>query len=125
MGGSADHDSRVCAPVIARIEHESAAIARLTFAMARHAVVDLCAVFRLQPEPPPVDRLSAPEEQRLARFLAGAGLRLRTDRASMEKPSVLRASYEPYVYALSAFLLMQLPAWMPPEDDRQGSHTMP
>jgi len=48
----------VCALVVARIEDRPTPTARLTFAMARHAVVDLCAVFGLKPTPPPVDRLS-------------------------------------------------------------------
>src|SRR5438093_12605281 len=36
----------VCSLVVARIEDKPVPTARLTFAMARHAVVDLCAVFR-------------------------------------------------------------------------------
>src|SRR5215510_14613014 len=54
-----------CALVIARLDDESITAARLTFAMARHAVVDLCAVFALPATSPPVDRLPAPEEERL------------------------------------------------------------
>ena len=42
----------VCALVVARIEDTSRPTARLTFAMARHAVVDLCAIFRPRPGAP-------------------------------------------------------------------------
>jgi len=52
----------VCALVIARIEDGRMLTARLTFAMARHAVWDLCAVFRLPPTLPPADRLPPAEE---------------------------------------------------------------
>src|SRR5438445_2541655 len=48
----------VCSLVIARIEDGPALTARLTFAMARHAVLDLCAIFHLTPAPPAVDRLA-------------------------------------------------------------------
>jgi len=60
----------VCAIVVARIEDRPVPTARLTFAMARHAVVDLCAVFRLKPTPPPADRLPPSEEKQLVSFLA-------------------------------------------------------
>ena len=112
-----------CALVIARIDHPSATAARLTFAMARHAVVDLCAVFRLDPLRTSVDRLPAAEEKELERFLATAGIRLRTDEASIANLRTLRASYEPYVHALASLLLMPLPRWIPPEGENHW-HTM-
>src|SRR5262245_862023 len=113
-----------CALVIARIDHQSATAARLTFAMARHAVVDLCAVARLEPIRSGVDRLPAAEEKELERFLAAAGIRFRTDEASIANLRTLRASYEPYVEALSSWLLMPLPKWIPPEGEQQHWHTM-
>ena len=103
-----------CALVMARIDHESATAARLTFAMARHAVVDLCGVLSLEPTEARADRLPAAEEKELEGLLAKAALRLRTDHASIAQLHALRASYEPYVHALSSFLLMPLPDWVPP-----------
>src|SRR5207245_196057 len=94
----------VCSLVITRIEDRSVLMARLTFAMARHAVVDLCAVFRLKPTPPPVDRLPPSEEERLESFL-GVDVRIRADEASLAKFKALRAMYEPYVQALANFLI--------------------
>jgi len=114
----------VCALIIARLEHESATTARLTFAMARHAIVDLCAVFNFAPTPPPIDRLPPSEEQRLETFLAAAGVQLRMDDAAIAKFRALRAMYEPYVEPLSSFLLMQLPPWLPPEHESESWHTM-
>ncbi len=114
----------VCALVVARIEERPLPTARLTFAMARHAVVDLCAVFRLEPTPPPVDRLSPSEEKRLESFVAAVGVRFRADEASVAKFRALRAMYEPYVHALSTFLIMPLPEWVAPEGAKDSWHTM-
>ena len=114
----------VCSLVIARIEDRPVLMARLTFAMARHAVVDLCAVFRLKPTPPAVDRLPPSEEKRLERFLAAVDVRFPADEASVAKFRDLRATYEPYVQALSSFLIMPLPEWVPPESVKDSWHTM-
>jgi len=114
----------VCALVITRIEDGPALTARLTFAMARHAVLDLCAIFHLTPAPPAVDRLAPAEAKRLESVLAAAGVRLSADEASVAKLTALRATYEPYVQALSRFLIMPLPAWTPPEGAQDSWHTI-
>jgi len=114
----------VCSLVVARIEDRPLPTARLTFAMARHAVVDLCAVFHLKPTPPPVDRLPPSEEKRLETFVATVGVRFRTDEASAAKFRALRAMYEPHVQALSSFLIMPLPEWVSPEGVKDTWHTM-
>jgi Ion channel len=102
-----------CALVIARLDHDAVTAARLTFAMARHAVVDLCGVLSLDPMQPRVYRLPAGEQKELERWLGTASHPLRTDEVSITKFHALRASYEPYVHALSNFLLMPLPDWAP------------
>lgn len=114
----------VCSLVVARIEEVPPPTARLTFAMARHAVVDLCAVFRLEPVSPPVDRLPPSEAKRLETCLVAGGIRLRTDEACVASFMALRAMYEPYVQALSSFLMMPLPAWLPPDGAQDTWHTM-
>jgi hypothetical protein len=114
----------VCSLVMARIEDRPMPTARLTFAMARHAVADLCAVFHLKPTPPPVDRLPPSEEKRLETFVAAGGVRFRTDEAAATKFRALRAMYEPYVQALSSFLIMPLPEWISPEGVKDSWHTM-
>src|SRR5271166_1387221 len=106
----------VCCLVLTRIEDGAAPTARLTFAMARHAVIDLCAVLNLKPIPPPVDRLPPEEEARLERFLADVAVRFRVDEASAAEFATLRATYEPYVYALSERVMMPLPGWIPADD---------
>jgi hypothetical protein len=114
----------VCALIVARIDDQPVTMARLTFAMARHAVRDLCAIFRLEPPAPQGDRLPAAEEKRLESVLAAVGLRLRSDEASVAKFVSLRSTYEPYVHALSSHLLMPLPAWVPREAMQPDWHTI-
>src|SRR5205085_12095852 len=65
--------------VIAGIEGMPTLQARLTFAMSRHALVDLSQVFRARPVKDRADRLPAADLEPLARVFADAGLRLRTD----------------------------------------------
>jgi len=109
-----------CALVIARVEQGPVRTARLTFAMARHAVVDLCAVFHLRPVSPSPDRLPAEELARLDHFLSKAGVCLCADDAALSKLKALRDMYEPQVEALSRFLLMPLPEWIPPAETRDN-----
>src|SRR5262249_61294382 len=87
--------------------------ARLTFAMARHVVVDISQIFSTPPRAPRPDRLPPAELIRLRTKLAEEGLMLREGQAADEKLSKLRHMYEPYVYALSRYLVMPLPPWMP------------
>ncbi len=87
--------------------------AELTFAMARHAVVDLAQVFSTPPRTPPVDRLPPAEFDRLVRHLEGAGLKLRQPETAAHRLAALRGLYEPYVHALSVYLRLPLPPWAP------------
>jgi hypothetical protein len=113
----------VCALLVTRIDEQPVTMARLTFAMARHAVRDLCVIFRLEPAPSG-DRLPAADEKRLESVLSAIGLRLRSDEASVANFVSLRSTYEPYVHALSSYLLMPLPAWVPREAVQPGWHTI-
>ncbi len=109
-----------CVLAVARIEKAPDRTARLTFAMASHAVKDLCAVFHLRPASSAPDRLPLEERERLETFLEKAGFRLRRDEKSLAKLWTMRVLYEPYVHALSAYLLMPLPAWVPPDDAKDN-----
>jgi hypothetical protein len=113
----------VCALSIAGLEKTPARTARLTFAMARHAVVDLCAVFRQSARPPHPDRLPPEELARLRAFLAASGVSLRGGEEVESKIAALRAMYEPYVNALGQFLIMTLPDWVPPPGVPDSWHT--
>jgi hypothetical protein len=90
--------------------------ARLTFAMARHAAVDLSAVIETSPvQQQAGDRLSDGDIEQLEQLLFSkkgieASARWR------EELTLLRAKYEPYVTSLSRYLLMPLPPWVAAPD---------
>lgn len=104
--------------VIAGIERIPSLQARLTFAMARHALVDLAQVLRSRPEPTAMERLTAADLALVRTTLAEAGLTLRADEAAERQLRDLRAMYEPYAEALSRHLMMPLPGWLPPARGR-------
>ena len=93
------------------VEGDCARQARLTFAMARHAIVDLAQVFRTAPRAPAADRLPAAVLAQLRAELGGAGFPLAEGAAVEEGLVKLREMYEPYAEALSRYLLQPLPAW--------------
>jgi len=103
-----------CSLVIAGIEGAPVRSARFTFAMARHAVADLTGVLGLRPAAEG-DRLPPSELARLRTALAASGMPLSEDPSADERLKHLRSQYEPYALALSRFLLMPLPPWLPPE----------
>jgi len=85
----------------------------LTFAMARHAVVDLAQIFISEPQQPGTDRLPPNELTRLRTNLVAEGFHLSDDPEGDLRLLELRQVYEPYVYPLSQFLLMDLPPFIP------------
>jgi len=97
--------------VMVGIEGTPAHQAQFTFAIARHAVVDLANVFNTEPHNPLRDRLPADELNRMRSNLKASGIFLRDGDAAAEKLNRLRSMYEPYVNALSEHLLMSLPRW--------------
>ena len=98
--------------VIAGLEGACERQAELTFAMARHVVVDLAQIFSKPPRRLIRDRLPPAQLARLRSYLKDAGLRLREDRAADERLRELRFLYEPYVEALSSALLLPLAPWL-------------
>ena len=94
--------------------------ARLTFAAARHAVVDLAQVMGAQYMAEAPDRLSPSELQRLREKLAVRGIQLRT--GNEDELSRLRSLYEPYAQALATRLRITLPPFLaePKKDNWQG-----
>lgn len=114
----------VCCLVMTRIENGAVPRARMTFAMARHAVIDLCAVLNLKPMQPPADRLPPAEAKRLESFLSTVAVRFRADETSAGEFAALRGTYEPYVHALSSRVMMPLPEWVPGEGGQDHRHTM-
>ncbi len=101
------------AVVIAGSEGRTAWQAQLTFAMARHAVVDLSQVFGAAPDGPAEDRLPHRDLRRAMEILTGAGIALEDGEFFERKLADLRRMYEPYVNSLSRRLIMSLPPWLP------------
>ena len=101
-----------CALVMVGIDGAHEWQARLTFAMARHAVVDISQIFNTRPVPLEEDRLPAGDLARLRAVLACSGLRLRDGAEADERLRLLRRMYEPYVNGLACHLLIPLPPWL-------------
>ena len=101
-----------CALVMAGLEGASERQAELTFAMARHAVVDLSLVFRREPREPEPERLSPEILAELRVLLAGSGLKLAEGEAVDGKLTELRQLYEPYVHALATYFRVSIPPWV-------------
>ena len=97
--------------VMVGVQGACARQAELTFAMARHAVVDLAQVLRRRPQPAARDRLPRTELRRLRVALAAGAVVLDDSDAAADKLAELRKMYEPYVIALADHLVMPLPAW--------------
>jgi hypothetical protein len=97
--------------------------AKLTFAMARHAIVDLAQVVRAEYHPHDPDRLPPAEAQRLRADLARRGVTLSDGADVPERLAELRALYEPYAEGLGRRLHMTLPPWIhrePRKDNWKG-----
>jgi hypothetical protein len=128
-----------CAVLLSIVDCSACRQARLTFAMARHTVVDLLLVFGMKPanpagmKPAPpakpgtpnaasapgneenvsaANRLAEPELVRLTEVLCKAGYRLRLEPERLALLRKLRWMYEGQVIALSDYLCMPLPRFV-------------
>jgi hypothetical protein len=108
-----------CALLITTIEGPVARQAQLTFAMGRHALLDLGHVFHLEkvnevlPPEEQIDRLPADAFYRLCWELGDMHLRLCGDPAAQQRLTTIRTLYEPHAQTLSHYLRMPLPLWVP------------
>ena len=113
--------------LIAGVDSPDEHQAHLTFAMARHAAVDLGLVIQTPPLPLESDRMSAADLVRLRESLRAAGLTMRDGPAVEQKLTELRGLYEPFVNALAAYFVFVLPPFQPvkpPVDNWQTSAWM-
>jgi hypothetical protein len=122
-----------CAVLITGVKDLDPSQALLTFAMARHAVVDLALVFHTPPQPPQPERLPPDRLAHLRQQLREAGLvpregpaadATRSERGGLYSPlgnalpqnaklAELRGMYEPLVNALAHYFLFALPPVLP------------
>jgi hypothetical protein len=117
-----------CALLIAGVEGGDPYQAQLTFAMARHAAVDLSLVFNVRPRQPPADRLPAYRLASLWNELRSAGLRMREGEEVVTRLTEIRDAYEPFVNGLAMYLKIDLPPFAPTgeqADNWQRSAWMP
>jgi hypothetical protein len=97
--------------------------AELTFAIARHAVVDLSQVFGTEPKALPHERLTAADLGRIRDTLAQHGLKLKDGEEADHKLTALRGMYEPYIFALANYLNQSLPPWIPQKKGKDNWQT--
>ena len=98
--------------LIADVQGSEARQAQLTFAMARHAMVDLAQIFSQPPITDAPDRLPLERYEQLFDMLCKSGISVCRDGHSYERLRDLRALYEGYAEALGAYLRMPLPPWI-------------
>jgi hypothetical protein len=101
-----------CALLIIGFEGISAPTVRYTFAIARHAAVDLAQVYGTPPLDSKLSRLSTADFARMRNALAEVGLVLDHGEDAEERLYNIRRSYEPFVNALADHLLLSLPPWI-------------
>jgi hypothetical protein len=88
--------------------------AQVTFAIARHAAVDLALVLRAKPPSPAgaAERLAVEPFAALRAALDAAGVPLRDLSNADEALRKLRGTYEPFLHGLAAKLLLTVPPLM-------------
>ena len=98
-----------CALLLANVLDINRHQVQITFAMARHAAVDLALIFKTPPREPASARL--PEEcyRTLMAGLSASPLRVDNSEASAAKLKELREMYEPFLAALSHYFMFDLP----------------
>jgi len=102
------------------IEGIHPAQAKLTFAMARHAAVDLAQVVNARYDPAAPERLTDAGLDTLRQTLAAAGLKLRTGEEAEQKLARLRSMYEPYLHGMARNQVVTLPPWQHAEKTRDN-----
>jgi len=98
--------------LIAGVKGHPARQAQLTFAMARHALVDLSQVFSQDPVKDMPDRLSVETYDAMYKLLCQSGVSVCRYDGSMERLAEMRGLYEGYAEAMSRYLCMPLPPWV-------------
>jgi hypothetical protein len=112
-----------CTLAIVGIEDSCSKQAELTFAIARHAIVDLCQVFSAAPRPLTTDRLPRETLEKMRLKLAQHGTVLLATPEAEQKLVELRGMYEPYVHALATHLRQPLPPWIPEKKGKDNWET--
>lgn len=103
----------VCTLAMVGLEGMCQYQARMTFAMARHALVDLSQVFGAPPEKDGRPSRLPPELlAELRRELSASGFVLADGEAAVAELTRLRGLYEPFALSLADYLRLDLPPWI-------------
>lgn len=98
--------------------------ARHTFAMARHAVVDLSQIFVTKPRHLNSEyRLTPPDMEKMRTILDAVGVTLPDGPETEQKLLKLRRYYEPFVITLADYLLIDVPKWLHEEGSKDNWQT--
>ena len=97
-----------CAVALSAEDGKTNYQAPVTFAAARHAIVDICLILGAPPVLAQNDRLGDGACTRLMEALSKAGVKIHPD-TGMAKLKKLRALYEPFLESLSKRLVVTLP----------------
>jgi hypothetical protein len=98
--------------------------AHVTFAIARHAAVDLTQVLHVIPDRS-ADRLSDGELEQVRRALERVGLKPARSPEADRRLRELRRSYDPYISGLARWLMMPAPPWLHPEGVKDNWQSSP
>jgi hypothetical protein len=102
-----------CAFLMVQVKGINSYQAQVTFAIARHAAVDLGLVLRTSVAAPEADRLPSDQLKLMRAHLHEAGVELNEEAPAEQKLRELRNMYEPFVQSLSVRLLLALPPFVP------------
>lgn len=105
----------------AKVEGRTWAARRL-YAIGRHALGDLSQVLRASPRFAMPNRLTPADEKAIHSLLTRAGVTVDFE-IFRERLTNLRQGYEPYAFALSRELLMDLPPWFAPDGHKDNWET--
>lgn len=101
-----------CSLIMVGIRGVPAWQARMTFAMARHAIVDLAQIYDTPPSRDGEERLYEADLARVREVLNGVGLTLNDGPDTYAKLAEFRKMYEPYLKSMGERLFMSLPPWI-------------
>ncbi len=106
--------------VIAGVDGLRSDQAKLTYAIARHAVVDLSQVVNARYDASFPDRLPDEQMAQLRKSLLDRGVKLGDGAQFEQKLSYLRSLYEPYAQSIARNLLITLPPWIHDEKKKDN-----
>lgn len=101
-----------CALVLVGVSELKPLQARMTFAMARHVVMEMGRSLHVTPQRNPPDRLSHDDFLRIEKVFETAGVKWNGGAGAEETLAALRATYEPMLYSLADYLLIPLHPWV-------------